>query len=105
MAVQPTSHTVPLPDGRQLEVIVGGPPAGRALVFHHGTPSAAVAFPPLFQAAARHGLRTILYSRPGYASSPPRPSRSVADVAGDVVAILDIIGADDFVTIGWSGGG
>ncbi len=105
MAADPAPRTVRLPDGRQLEVLVDGPPAGRALVFHHGTPFAAVAFPPLFEAAARHGLRTVLYSRPGYATSTPRPSRSVADVAGDVGAILDSIGADDFLAIGWSGGG
>lgn len=29
----------------------------------------------------------------------------MADVAGDVSALLDAVGADDFVTLGWSGGG
>jgi pimeloyl-ACP methyl ester carboxylesterase len=46
-----------------------------------------------------------MYSRPGYADSTPRPGRSVADAAADVAAVLDALGADTFVTMGWSGGG
>jgi pimeloyl-ACP methyl ester carboxylesterase len=75
------------------------------LVFHWGTPSAAVWFDPLAAAAAKVGLRLVTYSRPGYAGSTPRPGRSVADAADDVTAILDALGADTFVTLGWSGGG
>jgi hypothetical protein len=47
----------------------------------------------------------VTFSRPGYAGSTPRPGRSVADVVGDVSAILDQLGADTFVTLGRSGGG
>jgi len=75
------------------------------LVFHWGTPGAAVWFEPLETAAARMGLRLVMYSRPGYAGSTPRPGRSVADAADDVAAVLDALGADSFVTLGWSGGG
>ena len=75
------------------------------LVFHWGTPGAAVWFEPLATAAAHAGLRFVTYSRPGYAGSTPRPGRSVADAAADVAAILDALGADTFVTLGWSGGG
>jgi pimeloyl-ACP methyl ester carboxylesterase len=46
-----------------------------------------------------------MYSRPGYAGSTPRPGRSVADAAADVAVVLDALGADTFVTMGWSGGG
>ena len=75
------------------------------LVFHWGTPGAAVWFGPLARAATRARLRLVMYSRPGYAGSTPRPGRSVADAAADVAAVLDALGADTFVTLGWSGGG
>jgi pimeloyl-ACP methyl ester carboxylesterase len=94
-----------LPDGRTLEYVVDGPADGLPLVFHHGTPSAAVPFPLMTAAAAAHGLRLVLHSRPGYAGSAPRPGRAVADDAADVAAILDALGADRFLTMGWSGGG
>ena len=36
-----------LPDGRTLEYVVTGAPAGMPLVLHHGTPGAAVVYPPV----------------------------------------------------------
>jgi pimeloyl-ACP methyl ester carboxylesterase len=92
-------------DGRALETLVAGPRDGVPLVFHSGTPTAATPWPLLFDAAAKRGLRTVTFSRAGYAASTPRPGRSVADVVGDVSAILDQLGAGTFVTLGWSGGG
>jgi pimeloyl-ACP methyl ester carboxylesterase len=96
---------VRMPDGRELEVLVNGPADGLALVMHLGTPSAAVEFEQLTGPAADRGLRTVLWSRPGYGSSTPQPGRSVADVAADAVTILDELGQGRFVTLGWSGGG
>ena len=100
-----TWRVVTTPDGRSLEVLVVGSPDGRPLVFHGGTPVAAVPFPPLIDAAAHRDLQVITYSRPGYATSDPQPGRSVADAAADVAAILDVLGHEHFVTVGWSGGG
>lgn len=94
-----------LPDGRTLEYVVAGPADGFPLVLHHGTPSGAVLYPALVETAGKHGLRTILAARPGYGRSTARPGRSVADVSTDVVALLDGLGIDRFVTVGWSGGG
>lgn len=96
---------IPVAGGRVLEVIVAGPPTGRLLLFHHGTPSAAVAFGPFVAAAVENGLRPVFYSRPGYARSTRHRGRAVADAAADVAAILDAIGTATFYTIGWSGGG
>ena len=96
---------VETPDGRRLEVLAAGPPDGLAFVFHTGTPAGLVAFPPMVEAAAVRGLRTVQYARPGYGGSTPLPGRTVADAAGDVAAILDALGHDAFVTAGWSGGG
>ena len=88
-----------------LEVLVAGPRDGLPLVFHSGTPSAALLFEPLVDAAAARGLRTVTYSRPGYAGSTPAPGRRVVDAAADTAALLDALGADRFLTAGWSGGG
>jgi len=54
---------------------------------------------------AQCGLRTVFYARPGYSGSTPHPGRSVANAAADTAVVLDAIGADRFVTLGWSGGG
>ena len=91
--------------GRHLEVLVEGPAGAPGLVFHVGTPSAAAPFRPMSEVAARHGLRLVMWSRPGYGDSDPAHGRSVADVAGDATAILDELGIGEFVTVGWSGGG
>jgi pimeloyl-ACP methyl ester carboxylesterase len=91
--------------GRRLEVLAAAPGRGRALVFHSGTPSAAVPFAPLVEAAADAGLRLVTWSRPGYGDSGPAPGRTVADVAADAAAVLDELGTGEFVTLGWSGGG
>ena len=94
-----------MPDGRSIEVLIAGPPDGLPLVLHEGTPVGLVLYPPTVQAAGARGLRTILTARPGYEGSTPRRGRRVVDVAGDTAAVLDELGADTFVTIGWSGGG
>lgn len=102
---------VTTPDGRRLEVLVVGPDDGFPLVYHGGTPSAAVPFDDRDRAASAAGLRLITYSRPGYGGSTPRPPRdddggwSIADDVSDTVAILDTLGLEDFLTLGWSGGG
>jgi pimeloyl-ACP methyl ester carboxylesterase len=98
---------VSAPDGRTLEVLTGGDPDGFPLLFHGGSPSAAVPFPPLDDAVRAAGLRLITYSRPGYGGSTVRPReepRMVDDVA-DAEAVLDAFGVTTFVTAGWSGGG
>ena len=103
-----TEH-VTTPDGRTLEVLLSGQQGGFPLVFHHGTPQAAVPDPQLSGAAAARGLQLVAYSRPGYGASTPRSDgatgATVADDAVDVATVLDHLGHDRFVTMGWSGGG
>jgi pimeloyl-ACP methyl ester carboxylesterase len=99
--------TVTTRDGRALEVLTGGDPDGFPLLFHGGSPSAAVLFSAIDRAVADAELRLVTYSRPGYGDSTPRPRaepRIVDDVA-DSAAVLDGLGIDRFVTLGWSGGG
>src|SRR4051812_23526270 len=92
-------------DGRELEVLQVGPADGLPFVLHLGTPGAAVDIPQVTRPAGERGLRTVTYSRPGYAGSTPVPGRCVADAAADTAAVLDALGVDRFVTLGWSGGG
>jgi len=94
-----------LADGRRLEVLAAGPDDGLPLVMHNGTPVGLVAYAPMVDAAARRGLRLVMCARPGYGDSTALPGRRVADVTGDVAAVLDELGAPRFVTVGSSGGG
>ncbi len=94
-------------DGRTLEVLTAGAPDGFPLLYHGGSPSAAVTYEPLDSAARAHDLRLITYSRPGYGGSTARPRAEprMADDVADSVAILDALDVERFVTLGWSGGG
>jgi pimeloyl-ACP methyl ester carboxylesterase len=91
--------------GRRVDVEISGPPDGRPLLFHLGTPSAGSVFEPLAELGAQRGLRHITYSRPGYGRSDRRPGRRVADCTGDVAAVLDELGVERALMVGWSGGG
>jgi pimeloyl-ACP methyl ester carboxylesterase len=103
--MDPSTHDMTLPDGRHLDVFLGGDPQGFPLVMHHGTPSDATTFVDWHDACAARGLRLICASRPGYATSTRLPDRDVAHAARDTAAVLDALGLDRFVTGGWSGGG
>ena len=105
MPDEPRETDVLAADGRRLEVLAAGPEDGLPLLFHNGTPGGLVAFPPMVDAATARGLRTVMYARPGYGGSAAQPGRRIADAAADVTAVLDGIGARQFVTVGWSGGG
>jgi pimeloyl-ACP methyl ester carboxylesterase len=100
---------VPTPDGRTLDVLVSGADDGLPLVYLHGTPGSVVHDPEIARAAAERGLQVVAYSRPGYGRSTPRSdgasTATVADDAADVATILDHLGHDRFLSIGWSGGG
>ena len=91
--------------GRQLEALVSGPPDGLTVVLQNGTPAGLMAAPLIAAATAERGLRLVLYARPGYEGSTPDPGRQVAGAAADLGAVLDALGAAEFVTVGWSGGG
>ena len=102
-------RTVATTDGRKLEVLTAGIPGGYPCLWVPGTPSAAVDYPRLGDLATWLDLRLVTWSRPGYGGSTPRPlprggPRSVDDVP-DIEAILDALEMDEFMVVGWSGGG
>ena len=100
-----TPTFVILNDGRRIEVRTAGPEDGEVLLFHHGTPGAGLPFWPMVESAAARGLRTVMYSRPGYGNSTVHLNRKIADAASDVAAVIDSLGVQTFRTVGWSGGG
>jgi pimeloyl-ACP methyl ester carboxylesterase len=89
-----------------VEYLVEGPEDARdLLIFHVGTPSAAVRYDGLVRAAGARGMRVASYSRCGYGASPRREGRSIADEAAITAALADRLGFERFLTAGWSGGG
>ena len=74
---------VDLKDGRKIEVRTAGPKDGDILLFHHGTPGAGLPFRPWVESAAARGLRTVMYSRPGYGLSTAAPGRKIVDAGSD----------------------
>jgi pimeloyl-ACP methyl ester carboxylesterase len=96
---------IPLTDGRVIDVLLAGPEDGIPLVINEGTPIGLGIYPPTADAAAARGMRVIMVARPGYERSTPLPGRRIADIAPDVAAVLDALGASTFVTYGASGGG
>lgn len=106
MAGLSEARSITLADGRALRFFdTGGADAARVLVWHHGTPQTGAVLAPIADEAARRGVRVVSCARPGYPGSDPLPGRSVADAAADVLAVLDSLGVDRFVTAGASGGG
>jgi pimeloyl-ACP methyl ester carboxylesterase len=103
--VQTERRLVSLPDGRDIDVLLAGPENGIPLVINDGTPVGLGIHPPTAEAALDRGMRVIMVARPGYEDSTPRPGRRVGDIAQDIAAVLDDLGADTFVTYGVSGGG
>jgi pimeloyl-ACP methyl ester carboxylesterase len=97
--------SVELADGRVLELLVQGAGDGTLLLFHHGSPGAAVPFEPFHRAAADRGVVLAHYSRPGFGGSSRHEGRTVANAAADVAALADHLGHERFLTAGWSGGG
>jgi len=103
--MQAKRQLIPMPDGRDIDVLTTGPEDGFPLVIHEGTPAGLVVDSNTAAEAARRGLRYVVAARPGYEGSTPRPGRRVADVAADVAAVLDALGVGEFVSMGMSGGG
>lgn len=90
-------------DGRKLEYFDNGVHSEKAILFLHGTPSDGTLWKSWFDEIK--SVRAISTSRAGYGLSDRHLGRSVADDLADQVAVLDFLGIEEFVSIGWSGGG
>jgi pimeloyl-ACP methyl ester carboxylesterase len=100
-----TEHQIATPDGRVLQVLEAGDPAGRPVLVHNGTPNSRLLYGHDAARAERQGIRLISYDRPGYGGSTRRPGRTVADCADDVRAIAASLEIERLAVWGISGGG
>ena len=98
-------HDVELPDGGTLRVLEWGDPNGPLAIFHHGTPSSALAIPGGWHSASLSPFRLCSFNRPGYGASSRAPGRTVASAASWSAAIADQFGCERFAVVGTSGGG
>ncbi len=96
---------IDLPDGRCLEVATLGDPAGRTVLFHHGTPGSASKVKMIAPLADDGRVFLVTTSRAGYGKSSRQEGRDVASVVNDSRAALDSLGRGEYVAVGWSGGG
>jgi len=95
---------IELADGRTLSYGVVGDPDGAATVVVLDGPGSRGLARAAGPAAAERGLRLIAPDRPGFGRSTPRPGRTFADVAADVLALADALGATRFGLLAQSGG-
>ncbi len=94
-----------LADGRRLEIFLSGQPSPAAVIFHHGTPGAAMTWEEWLPTVESLGGFAIAYSRAGYGHSSRNEGRTVIDNTKDIAQICEHFGIQKFVSIGWSGGG
>ena len=99
------SSSLKLSDGRSIEYSDNGVSSKSALILHHGTPNSMTVWSTWLAAAAEKGTRAIAFTRPGYAGSDRKVNRTVIDANDDLEEILNQVEVDNFVSIGWSGGG
>jgi len=99
------SNALKLSDGRSIEYIDNGVSSKSALILHHGTPTSMTVWSTWLAAAAEKGTRAIAFTRPGYAGSDRKVDRTVIDANDDLEEILNQLEIDNFVSVGWSGGG
>ena len=91
--------------GRRAITVDSADVTGFPVLVHQGSPGSRRMYRPAAESAARHGLRLISYDRPGYASTPPVPGRTVADAAAETRAIAGALGLTRIGVWGFSGGG
>ena len=99
------THLIPLPDGRILHVAEYGDPAGKPLLFLHGTPGSHLLGTLIDTAAKKYGYRVLAPDRPGIGRSTHDVARTYTSVARDMRAMLDALKLPQVYLVGISGGG
>jgi len=88
------------------ETILDGPDDGPVVILLHGFPELNISWRHQIPALAAAGYRVLAPNQRGYAGSPRDGSYATADLAADVIAMLDAVGAPDAIVVGhdWGGG-
>ena len=94
-----------LPDGRTLAWRWWGPVDATPVLRLQGTPGSRLNRHPDPKIQAALGVRYLMADRPGFGGSTRKPGRGVADMADDLVALLDAHGLERVPVMGGSGGG
>lgn len=95
-----------LASGREIGFAEYGDPAGRPILWFHGTPGGRRQIPPVAATvAAELGARIVALERPGIGASTPYLYANLLGWADDVGEIADRMGIDRFACVGLSGGG
>src|SRR5215204_6621953 len=107
-----TSHTITLPDGRQLGYALYGPADGRPVLYFHGTPSSRLELlllhhygKDLGAMLSEAGLKLVAVDRPGMGLSTFDPQGDFLSFSSDVGVLMDKLGMNTGAVMGWSGGG
>lgn len=94
-----------LRDGRTLAYDDVGDPAGRPVVYLHGTPDSRLARHPDDAVAAGCGVRLLAVDRPGAGASAPHPTGTLEAVGADLLELADHLALERLALLGWSAGG
>jgi pimeloyl-ACP methyl ester carboxylesterase len=88
------------------ESIIDGPDDGPLVVLLHGFPELNISWRHQIPALVERGFRVLAPNQRGYDGSVRDGSYATADLAADVVAMLDAMGAETAVIVGhdWGGG-
>ena len=88
------------------QTIIEGPEDGPVIVLLHGFPELNISWRHQVPELAAAGYRVLAPNQRGYAGSVRDGSYATADLAADVVAMLDAVGAERAVVVGhdWGGG-
>lgn len=97
-------ESLTLPDGRPVQLWLGGAGTGPVVLFFHGTPDTRWAARSGRAAAREVGVRLLCVNRPGYGLAA-RADSTYGSVADDAAAVLDLLGIDEAAVLGMSVGG
>ena len=75
------------------------------MILLHGFPELNISWRHQIPALAAAGYRVVAPNQRGYAGSPKDGSFATADLAADVIAMLDALDAEDAVVVGHDWGG
>jgi epoxide hydrolase 4 len=87
------------------ETILDGPDDGPVVILLHGFPELNISWRHQIPALAAAGYRVLAPNQRGYAGSPRDGSYATADLAADVIAMLDAVGAPEAIVVGHDWGG